>query len=180
VPSYIALLRGVNVGGRRQVAMADLRRLCEELGLEGARTVLQSGNLVFRSAARSGRALEGLLEAEAEKRLTLQTDFVVRSAAAWNDAVAANPLRREAEQEPSRFIVMFLKQEPVRGGGRALERAVTGRERVAVAGAQAYIVYPDGFSRSRLTIKTIEAALGSRATGRNWNTVLKLAHLATL
>ncbi|HXI20912.1 MAG TPA: DUF1697 domain-containing protein, partial [Gemmatimonadales bacterium] len=153
------------------------RKLCEGLGLEDARTVLQSGNLVFRSGVRSARRMEQVLEAEAERRLALDTDIVVRSAAEWDEAVARNPLRREAERLPSRFIVMFLKDMPDRGAAGRLRAMVTGPEQAVLAGSQAYLVYPDGFARSRLTIARLEATLGTRATGRNWNTVLKLAGL---
>ena len=77
---HIGLLRGVNVGGRTQVAMADLRAMMAELGLGEARTLLQSGNVVFRSSRRKGAALERALEVGASDRLGLRTDFFVRTA----------------------------------------------------------------------------------------------------
>src|SRR5208283_4586021 len=106
---HIALLRGVNVGGHRAVAMSDLRDLITDLGLSDARTLLQSGNLVFRGDARSSAALEQLLETEAGKRLGLHADFLVRSADGWKDVVTRNPFPKEAERDSSHLIVMFLK-----------------------------------------------------------------------
>ena len=94
------------------VAMADLRDLLTQLGFMDARSLLQSGNLIFRSDARVGVNLELLLEAEAEKRLDLRTDFVVRTAEEWKAIVARNPFRDEAERDPAHLLVMFLKDAP--------------------------------------------------------------------
>jgi len=174
---YIALLRGINVGGHKMVAMSDLRDLLTQLGFMDARSLLQSGNLVFRSDARVGVNLERLLEAEAEKRLDLRTDFVVRTAEEWKAIVARNPFRDEAERDPAHLLVMFLKDAPDVKNVEALQAAIMGPELVRAQGRQAYIVYPSGIGRSRLTSTLIEKKLGTRGTGRNWNTVLKLGAL---
>jgi uncharacterized protein (DUF1697 family) len=176
--TYLALLRAVNLAGHRQVAMADLRELLTKLGFADVRSVLQSGNLVFRSKARSGAPLERLLETEVEKRLAVQTDFFVRTGEEWEQAIAHNPFREEAERDPSHLVAFFLKDPAAAGDVAALQAAITGREIVRAKGRQAYIVYPDGIGRSRLTSALIERKLGTRATGRNWNTVLRLGALA--
>ncbi len=173
----IALLRGVNVGGHNKVAMADLRRLLEGLGLSDVRTLLQSGNAVFRSGAQTGERLERLLETETKRRLGLETTYIVRGVSEWDEAIARNPFPDEAERDPARLAVMFLKSAPAPGGAKALREAIRGRERVETAGRQAYLVYPDGMGTSRLTIDVVEKHLGTRVTGRNWNTVTKLAAL---
>lgn len=176
--AYLALLRGVNIGGHRQVAMADLCALLVELGFLDVRSRLQSGNLVFRAAAGSAARLERTLEREVATRLRLRTDVFVRSAGQWEGILARNPFPREAERDPGHLIVMFLKHAPGSGAVRALQSAITGREVARIRGREAYIVYPDGFGRSRLTTALIERRLGTRCTGRNWNTVRKLAVLA--
>ena len=175
---YLALLRGINVGGHKRVAMADLRELVTELGFVDARSLLQSGNLVFRGDGRTGAQLERALEAEAERRLALQTAFFVRTAEEWKAVVARNPFREQAERDPGRLLVMFLKDVPDAENVEALQTAITGPEVVRAEGRQAYIVYPSGIGRSRLTNALVEKVLGTRATGRNWNTVLKLDALA--
>ncbi len=172
---HIALLRGVNVGGHRKVAMADLRSLLQALGFEDVRTLLQSGNAVFRSAGPSGVRLERLLEDEAKRRLGLDTAFLVRTAAEWDEAIARNPFPEAARRDPAHLLVMFLKAAPAGAAVRALRAAIAGREAVRAEGRHAYLVYPDGIGRSRLTIDVIERHLGTRGTARNWNTVLKLA-----
>ena len=175
--THIALLRGINVGGHKMVAMADLRDLLTRLGFADARSLLQSGNLVFRSEKRTAAQLERLLEAEVEKRLGVQTELFVRTAAEWKALVARNPLREEAERDPGHLLVLFLKATPDAKNVKALQASITGPELVRAHGRQAYFVYPDGIGRSRLTNTLIEKHIG-RGTGRNWNTVLKLAALA--
>jgi uncharacterized protein (DUF1697 family) len=140
--------------------------------------VLQSGNLVFRSATRSGASLERLLETEAERRLGLQTHFFVRSAEEWQRVIARNLFPREAERDPGRLVVTIRKDAPGARDVKALRAAITGPEIVRADGRQAYIYYPNGQGRSRLTNALIEAKLGTRATGRNWNTVMRLGALA--
>jgi uncharacterized protein (DUF1697 family) len=178
VTVHIALLRAVNVGGRN-VAMSDLRGLVAELGFTDVRSLLQSGNLVFDSGRQTGAGLERLLESEATKRFDLDTDFFVRTAKEWTTMVARNPFPDEARRDPAHLLVMALKEAPDAKAVAALRAAITGREIVAAEGRHAYIVYPDGIGRSRLTIRVIESKLGTRGTGRNWNTVLKLAELAS-
>ena len=160
--TYIALLRGINVGGHQKVTMADLRDMATRLGLATVQTLLQSGNLVFRADARPAAHLEHLLEAEAIKRLALQSDFMVRTAEEWKKIVARNPFREQAVRDPSHLVVMFFKDAP---------------KIVHADGRQAYITYPDGIGDSRLTNVLIERKLGVRGTARNWNTVLKLETL---
>lgn len=175
--TYIALLRGINVGGHQKVAMADLRDMVTHLGFTNAQTLLQSGNLVFRTAARPAAPLERLLEAAALKRLAVPSDFNVRTAEEWKTIVARNPFPEQAARDPSHLVVMFLKDAPKPADVAALQAAITGRELVRADGRQAYITYPDSIGTSRLTNSVIERKLGVRGTARNWNTVLKLAAL---
>jgi uncharacterized protein (DUF1697 family) len=177
--NYVALLRAVNVAGRNPIAMSDLRQLAGQLGLDAPRTLLQSGNLVFGSAARQTSDIERLLESGASARLGLETNFMVRSAADWQDIVDGNPFPREARNDPGHLLVMVFKQAPGSADVKALRAAIVGREVVEAVGAHAYLVYPDGIGRSRLTTALIERTLGTRGTGRNWNTVLKLGALLT-
>jgi uncharacterized protein (DUF1697 family) len=173
----IALLRAINLPSHNEVGMAELRALCSELGLEDPRSLLQSGNLVFGSALGAQR-LEGLLEGEAKKRLGLETDFFVRTAREWKAVIAANPFPEEAHRDPAHLVVVALKDAPDAKAVAGLQEAISGREVVRAKGRQAYIVYPDGIGRSRLTAALIDRKLGTRGTARNWNTVLKLAALA--
>jgi uncharacterized protein (DUF1697 family) len=169
----VALLRAVNVGGKNLVPMASLRALFEDLGFTRVRTLLQSGNVVFSGAA--GPAVEETLEKATRERLGVSADFLVRTAAEWSEIRAHNPFPEEARQDPGHLVVMCLKSAPAPGAVEALRAAIVGNERVAVEGRQAYLVYPDGIGRSKLTVALVERKLGARGTGRNWNTVEKLA-----
>ena len=179
MPTHIALLRGVNVGGYRKIAMADFRAFLGDIGLKNGATLLQSGNAVFDGGRKSAAALEALLRTEAQKRLGLDTDFFVYDADAWQRAIAANPLRVEAKQDPARMIVWFLRDAPDAARARTLHDGVPGSEIYRVVGRQMYTFYPDGMGRSRFAGALIERRLGTRGTARNWNTVLKLAAATT-
>jgi uncharacterized protein (DUF1697 family) len=175
--TYIALLRGINIGGHNKVAMADLRTLVSKLGFVDVQSLLQSGNLVFRGGARSTAQIERLLEAELTKRFALEVVFFVRTAEEWGTLVARNPLREEAERDPSHFVAALFKEAPSAAKVKELTAAITGPEVVRAKGREAYIVYPEDIGHSRLTTALIERKLGTRVTARNWNTVLKLQAL---
>jgi uncharacterized protein (DUF1697 family) len=175
--TLIALLRGTNVGGHKQVAMSELRAVLEALGFAGVRSLLQSGNLIFQSDRSTGTALERVLEVETAKRLQVSVDYFVRSAREWKTIVSANPFPNEAQRDPSHLVAMVLKTAPQQENLKALRAAVKGPEIIRSLGKQLYIVYLAGMGRSKLTHSLIERNLGSWGTGRNWNTVLKLAAL---
>jgi uncharacterized protein (DUF1697 family) len=177
VTVQIALLRAVNLGAHNKVGMNDLRALLEALGMGDVRTVLQSGNVVFRSDAPAPK-LEDVLQRAAAARLGLETDVFVRTAAEWRAIIDRNPFPQEARRDPGHLLVMVLKTAPDRRAVNALQSAIAGREVVRASGRHAYVVYPDGTGRSRLTSAFIEKKLGTRGTGRNWNTVVKLGALA--
>lgn len=175
--TYVALLRGINVGGNKPVAMPELREMLAQLGFDDVRSILQSGNLVFRSSTRVNRALENRLESETAARLGLQADFLIRTAREWRTIVARNPFRKAAESDPAHLVVMLLKTVPKADAIKAAQGAIAGRETIRADGRQLYIVYPAGIGTSRLTNALLEKKLGTRGTARNWNTVLKLATL---
>ncbi len=172
--AYVSLVRGINVGGHKKVAMADLRALLADLGLAEPGSLLQSGNLVFRAGRRRTAGLESLLEREAERRLGLRAEFFVRTADEWGSVIAANPFREQAESDPAHLVVMFLKDAAQPAAVQALQAAFSGPEAISANGRELYVSYAAGIGQSRLTSTVIERTLGAHATGRNWNTVLKL------
>ena len=177
VTTYIALLRGVNVGGKRPVPMAALRELGEASGLRNVRTLLNSGNMVFDDA-RGGTKLETMLEKAAHDALGLSTEFFIRSAAEWDAVVAGNPFGKEAKAAPAYLVLLALKAPVAAANVKALQGAIVGREQVLGEGKHVYATYPDGQGRSKLTAAVMDRVLGTRVTARNWNTVLKLAAMA--
>jgi uncharacterized protein (DUF1697 family) len=170
----VALVRGINVGGHKKIAMADLRALLQTLGFADVKSLLQSGNLVFRNDRRSSAHVERLLETESAKRFALEADFFVRTAEEWNRLVTENPFRKEAQRDPGHMVLMCLKAAPEDTDIKALQAAIAGPEIVRANGRHLYAVFPDGIGPSRLTNAVIERTLRTRGTARNWNTVLKL------
>ena len=155
--------------------MSALKAFFEDLGFTDVRTLLQSGNVVFRGQE-SGSQLETLLEKEAQKRLNLEADFFVRTPEDLERVIRNNPFPKEAERDPSHLLVLFLKTAAEQKHIDELAAAIVGPERVEGAGRETYIYYGEGMARSRLTNAVIEKRIG-RATGRNWNTIRKTLSL---
>jgi uncharacterized protein (DUF1697 family) len=174
MPTYIALIRGINVGGHKKIRMADVKTLCEGLGLDDVRTHLQSGNVVFRTT-KTDRAR---LAKDLEKALAMDARVILRSAEEIRKVVAANPMAGEAERNPSAFIVVFLDEKPSAKAMQALRDAYSGPELMQLHGAELYILYGEGMGRSKLTNALIERKLGVAGTARNWNTVKKLVEMS--
>jgi uncharacterized protein (DUF1697 family) len=177
MPAYVALLRAVNLGPHNKIAMADLKTVAEAAGLAEARTVLQSGNLMFQARAKPSPALEKLLEDALAKELGLKTPVVVRSVAEWRAALDDNPFSKEAKSDPSHLLVMPLKAKPEKSAVAELVKVIPAREQVKLSGQQLYLVYPDGIGVSKLTSALIEKKIGVSGTARNWNTAQKIAAL---
>jgi uncharacterized protein (DUF1697 family) len=170
---YIALLRGINVGGNKMVSMAELRALLSKTGFEDVQTLLQSGNVVFGCAKKSPAALERELESVLEKALKMKVDFHVRTADEWRQLIDANPFSAEAKTDPSRLLVICYKSALNPAKVKAAQAAITGPERLHADGRHLYMTFPDGQGNSKAAI-VVGKMLGA-GTGRNWNTVLKLA-----
>jgi uncharacterized protein (DUF1697 family) len=175
--TYVALLRGINVGGNKMVAMADLRAALTKAGFSNVQTLLQSGNVILDAAASSPAKLESQLEAAVEKRFSLEVEIHVRSAAELAAVIKANPFAAEATRDPSHLLVTFYKTPVDRAKVKAAQAAITGPERLHADGRHLYMVFPEGIGRSKATV-VVGKMLGPGGTARNWNTVQKLAALA--
>ena len=172
----IALLRAVNVGGRK-LPMADLRALCGELGWEEVETYIQSGNLVFGASGKA-EALEARLEKAIEERFGLDVPVIVRTASQWADLVAANPFPEVAREAPNRLQLLVSKRPPDSGAAEKLMERARAGETVKAAGGALWFHFPEGVGTSKLTPAIIDKTAGSPSTSRNWRTVLKLQELA--
>jgi uncharacterized protein (DUF1697 family) len=175
MPTHIALLRGINVGGKNMLAMADLKKLCTKLKLANPTTLLQSGNLLFDAPATQDLpALELLLEQHTETHHKIAQDYFLRTVAELRSVLTRNPFPAEAQSDPSHLLVMFFKSKPAPKNIQSLQQSIKGRERLSPSGRELYITYPDGIGTSKLTNTLIEKHLALRGTARNWNTLLKL------
>ncbi len=171
----LALLRAVNVGGRK-LPMAGLRDLCAELGWNDVATYIQSGNVVF-AAGRRQAAAEAELEAAIAERFGLDVPVIVRTAAQWTKLAATNPFTAAARDAPNRLQLFVSKDPPAADAeSRLSQRARAGEEIEAVPGG-VWVHFREGIARSKLTPALVDRACGSSATGRNYRTVLKLREM---
>jgi uncharacterized protein (DUF1697 family) len=172
----VVLLRGINVGGAKLVAMADLRALLEELGYEDVRTHLQSGNAVVTTDA-SPAAVQAAIERAIGDRLGLDVAAIVRTGDELARIVAADRLGDVAD-DPAKRMVIFLPAKASRPAVRALQEQDLGDERVEAAGREVYAWCPGGIGRSALMAALAKTDLGRTGTARNWRTVTRLAEMA--
>lgn len=174
--SFIALLRGINVGGVR-VPMPELRSLCEERGWADVQTYIQSGNVLFRAQGEPAR-LEEELEEAVERRFGFSVSVLVRSADEWPAYVQGNPFQEESRSEPNLVMLAFSKEPPKSDAADLLQERAAGGERVVRVGDALWIHFASGSARSKLTPALLDRLAGSPVTTRNWRTVLKLEELA--
>jgi uncharacterized protein (DUF1697 family) len=174
--SYVALLRGINVGTTKRMLMADLRALLVKLGYGEPRTLLQSGNVAFHAegpaAAIEARIAKGLLD-----RFGFDVRVLVRSRRELRGIVTRTPFP-EAESEGSLFHVAFLSAKPKASALEGVDEAAFAPERFAVAGREIYMWCRNGVRESKLFTTLSDKRLGVAVTVRNWNTVTKLLALA--
>jgi len=175
MPTYVALLRAVNVGGNNLIKMADLRDLLAGLGMEAVKTVLQSGNAVFDAHSQDRPRLAEEISAAVHQAHGHQPAVILRTADELRRALAQVPF--DASIDPSLVHINFLAAPADAEGARQLS-AWEGPEVVVVRGSEVYIHYPEGSGRSKLGRLPMEKMLGTRGTARNLNTVRKLLEMA--
>jgi uncharacterized protein (DUF1697 family) len=171
----IILFRGMNTGGVR-APVAELRAMADRMGLKNPRTLAASGNLVVESG-KAADALEADIEAAMKKTFGLEVAAMVRTPQQWAKLVAANPFPKEAAAHPAKVVAMVMKDGIKPGGLEAVQALTRNGERVEGVGDVLFFWFPDGQGESEIFRKATPRMLGM-GTGRNWNTVLKLADMA--
>ena len=179
MPTWIALFRGINVGGSNVLPMKELVRVLESLGLKDVQTYIQSGNVVFQSSGKPPAKLNEKIAAAIQKRRGFRPHVLILSAARLNEIAASNPFP-EAEANPKSLHVFFLDSTPGTGPGtdlKSLTKIKAPAERFRLIDDVFYLHAPDGIGRSRLAA-SVEKRLGVPTTARNWRTVQKLIEMA--
>ena len=174
----ISLLRGVNVGGHNKIKMDALRALYESLELREPHTLVQSGNVVFRTAERNPVRLSKRIEDGIERQFGFRPAVIVRTSSELRDVIARNPFAKRRGIDPSKLLVTFLASDP---GAEARDKVLKIKadpEELRFSGRELYIYFPNGMGRSKLPWATFAKTLKTRGTGRNWNTVTKLLEIA--
>ena len=171
---WVALLRGINVGGRNKVPMAGLRSVLEESGCSDVATYIQSGNVVFTKKASDRGRLARRLERAIEDAFGVSPVVVLRTFDEIGRVVRAHPFG----EDTSKTYVAFLAKEPSREDVRSLEQLDVAPDRLEVVGSDVYVQYPNGLQGARLSAAQLERRLRAPATVRNWRTVTRLAEMA--
>ncbi len=167
MPRYVALLRGVNVGGSGRMAMADLRACVERGGFEDVTTHIQTGNVLFRTPMRSAERVAVALETAVEGGLGFRTAAMVRTAAQLTAALDERPF---PDADPATLHIAFLRGAPAAGEAQAFA-APDGPDEAVVIGREVHLRYPEGMGRSKLSGAYVEKRLGVPATARRRSVV---------
>jgi uncharacterized protein (DUF1697 family) len=173
--AYICFLRGVNVGGKGKVPMAELKTVLEKLGFENVKTVLQSGNVVFTTKA---KPQVKKIEDAIEKAFKYRSDVHVLTPAQLRKIIEGNPHPSEVKKDPSHTVAVIVSKAPEKSAAEKLAPLASKTEKFVVTPHAVYIYYGDMMAKSKMAGGGLDRALGVRGTVRNWNTLNKMLELA--
>lgn len=177
MPTYIAMLRGINVGPHKRMKMEKLRAGCEGLGFEDVKTYIQSGNVVFRAAKLADTALAKKISDCIVRDFGFSADVITRTGEEMGRIIKSNPLRKKGVDE-AKLHVVFLAEKPTPASLKKLQELTLAPDRVRSLGREINFYFPNGVSGSSLWKHPLDKVLAITGTMRNWNTVNKLYEMA--
>ena len=177
MPSHLALLRGINVGGKNKLPMRTLVQIFEELGGKNIRTLIQSGNVVFDASPRLIDTLAAKVSSRIRKDLGLSVPVQLRNARELRKALRSHPLAAGADE--GALAVAFLSDKPTAAQVRLLDPDRSPGDHFRVVGREIYLLLPNGAARSKLTNAYFDRTLETVSTARNWRTCQKLLGMLT-
>ncbi|HXR64601.1 MAG TPA: DUF1697 domain-containing protein [Ktedonobacteraceae bacterium] len=172
--TFVALFRGINVGGHQKVRMSDLKALHESLGLKHVATYIQSGNVVFSSDNGDAEQLTRQIEESFAQKFGFHVMVTIRTTSELGKIIARNPFTDQPTKAPKWVIVLFLARQPASTAQDDLRNGYAGPEELYLLGQELYIYYPENMGRTKLSNAYLDKTLKTPGTGRNWNTVLQL------
>ncbi len=176
----IAILRGINVGGKRKILMTNLRELFETLGFKNVETYIQSGNVIFeKNGNLSTLKISNQIEKAIKEKFGFDVPVIVISSKAISDAVTSNPFYKEKDADVNELHLTFLKELPSDENRILTEGYNYEPDNFTIDGQNVFILCRGKYHESRLTNSFFEKKLGTPATTRNWKTVLKLHELSS-
>jgi uncharacterized protein (DUF1697 family) len=175
MPSFVTLLRGVNVGGSKKLKMSELRELYSSLGLEDVRTYIQSGNVVFSTSQRNTSGLVKRVEKELKEHLGSEVVVFIRTPDELGKIVVRNPF---VERDRIWLHVTLLHETPKDVPMEKLNAVRSNGEEFSVSGREIFLFLPNGMGRTKLSNSFFEKMLRVPATTRNWNTVTTLLEMS--
>ena len=177
--SYIAFLRGINVGGNALIKMADLAKVFSSLKFKNVRTFIASGNVLFETTEADGKVLETKIEKALKKNFSLEISVMLRTNKEMEAVVKSHPFGKKVSDENWKLYVVFLKDKPADAAKKALVGLSGELESFAVSGREVYCALRKDHPKPTFSGNFIEKHLKTRATARNWNTVNKIIRLGT-
>jgi uncharacterized protein (DUF1697 family) len=178
MPTYIALLRGINIGPHKRMKMEQLRASCEALGLSNVKTYIQSGNVIFRAGKLSSAILSKQLGECIVRDFGFSADVISRTRDEMKRIIDDNPFTKERGMDVSKLHVVFLPHAPTAAALKKLLELTLLPDRVHPSGSEIYFYFPNGVSGSSLWKHPLDKVLSVAGTMRNWNTVNKLYEMA--
>lgn len=172
MPTYVAILRGINVSGQKKIPMAELRQILERHEWKNLKTYIQSGNVVFETTPKDPLELSGKIAESIMKQYGFEVPVITLTAAEIRSIIDANPF---ANKDLSKVHVTFLAIEPDPGLVKQLPVSNNPKEAYRVMGKAVYVYCPDGYGRTKIHNMFFEKKLKVTATTRNWKTCLQLA-----
>jgi uncharacterized protein (DUF1697 family) len=178
MPIYIALLRGINIGPHKRMKMEKLVASCAACGYSGAKTFIQSGNVVLKAAKMPPEKLSKTLAAQIAADFGFSADVISRTREEFGEIISANPLLTNSGVDPEKLHVVFLAESPGPSAIKKLQALTNAPDLVRFAAKEIYFYFPNGVSGSSLWKHPLDKVLKASATMRNWNTVNKLFEMA--
>ncbi|PWJ41107.1 DUF1697 domain-containing protein [Sediminitomix flava] len=175
--THIAILRGINVGGKRKILMADLKLLFQDLGFADIETYIQSGNVVFK--APTSDKLEHLIKKAIQEKYGFEVPTIVRSLNEWEKSISTNPFLSSENEGIERMHLTFLKETPKQENIELAEAFERGNDQLSIVGKDVFLLLEGKYSQSKLSNQFFEKKLKVEATTRNWKTVKKLLEIAS-
>jgi uncharacterized protein (DUF1697 family) len=169
--TYLALLRGINVGGQKMISMDELKMVLGELGLTRIRTYIQSGNLIFESDNNDTVDLAAGIAGKILERFGFTVPVIIRTMEELENICRNNPLLAENQKNADKMHVTFLSEKPGRANENSLKEKNFLPDEFVVTGKEVYLYCPNGYGRTKLTNQFFESKLKVTATTRNWRTV---------
>jgi uncharacterized protein (DUF1697 family) len=178
MPTYIAMIRGINVSGHKKIKMDQLRESFEALGFSQVRTYIQSGNVIFQTARTSPTDLSKRIEERIGADFGFSVAVILRTSGEMGKTIQDNPFLTKPGIDSSKLHVTFLSQLPVPTTLKKLDTWRAEPDEFRYFGKEIYLHCPNGYGRTKLSNNAFERVLSVSATTRNWNTVNKLYEIS--
>ncbi len=176
--TYVALLRGINLGGHKIVKMDQLRKAFGELGFEDVKTYIQSGNVIFKGPLQAPESLAKRIEEKVLRQFGFPVPVVVKTAGEIGEVIKNNPLMKEKDIDVSKLHVTFLSCAPDKNALKTLDDVAAGPDQFRCSGLAVYLHCPNGYHETKLGNNVLEKMLKVGTTTRNWKTVNQLYQMS--